>query len=112
MGRIVQQRGALVQRFAHQRDIALCQIAHAAMHQFGGTRGCTLGKVVRLQQTDLEASRHGIYCSTQTGGTAANNQQIVGFWLSQACQQLGTVSGQGRRSNRHGATKLGKGAEG
>jgi hypothetical protein len=34
--RVGQQRGALVQGLAHQGDIALRQVAHAAVHQLGG----------------------------------------------------------------------------
>ena len=38
VGRVVQQSAALVQGFAHQRNIALRQVAHAAVHQLGGAR--------------------------------------------------------------------------
>ncbi len=44
MGGVAQQRGALVQRLAHQGDVALREVAHAAVYQLGGTRGGALAK--------------------------------------------------------------------
>lgn len=50
VGRVVQQRGALVQRFAHQRDVALGEVANTTVHQLGRAGRGALGKVVRIHQ--------------------------------------------------------------
>jgi len=84
--RVVQQRAALVQGFAHQGHIALGQVAHAAVHQLGGARGGALGEVVRLHQRHLEAAGRRIHGRAQARGSTADNQQIVGFRLGQAGQ--------------------------
>ncbi|MPM99214.1 hypothetical protein SDC9_146405 [bioreactor metagenome] len=101
---VVQQRGALVQRLAHQGDVALRQIAHAAMHQLGGARGSALGEVQRLQQHDLEAARRRIHRHAQPRGTAAHDGQIEAFGLRQALQQLCTRCSQGLSGLVHGTT--------
>ena len=46
MGRVAQQRGALMQCLAHQGDVALCQIANASVHQLGGARRRSLGEIM------------------------------------------------------------------
>ena len=106
--RVVQQRGALMQRFAHQRDVALRQITHTTVHQLGGARGGALGKVMRLQHAHLEAAHGCIHRSAQTGGSTADNEQVVSFRLGQTGQQLGAVCGQRRSGNRHSASGQGK----
>jgi hypothetical protein len=58
--RIGQQRGALGQRLAHQRHVALRQVAHAAVHELGGARAGALGEVVRFEQQHREAARRGV----------------------------------------------------
>ena len=50
MGRVLQQQPALLQRFHHQTDVALLQIAHAAMRQLGAAAGRTLAKIALLQK--------------------------------------------------------------
>ena len=60
MGCTVQHRGAFAQGLAHQRNIALGQIAHATVHQLGGARGGAFGKVLRLHQHHLQAARSGV----------------------------------------------------
>ena len=49
VGGVAQQRAALVQRFADQRDVALGQIADTAVQQLGGARRGALGEIVGLE---------------------------------------------------------------
>ena len=45
MRRVVPQDRALAQSLKHQRNIALLQITHAAVHKLGAATGCALAKV-------------------------------------------------------------------
>ena len=98
---VVQQGCALVQRLAHQRDIALGQIAHAAVHQLSSARRCALGKVHGFQQHYLEATRRRIHSHAQTRGTAADDGQVIDLGLRQTVQQLCASGGQRGRCSGH-----------
>ena len=91
---VVQQCAALVQRFAHQGNVALRQIPHAPVHQLGRTRRGAFGKIVRLQQHHAVATRRGIQSQTQTRGPAAHNGQVINSALVQEGHQVGTACGQ------------------
>jgi len=67
---------ALGQRLAHQGQVALRQIAHPAVQQLGGTRRGAAGEVVRLQQRHPPAALRRLQRHAQTGGTAADDEQI------------------------------------
>ena len=65
-----------MQGFTHQTDIALRQITHTTMHQFGRTRRGAFGKVVGFEQDHFVASLAGLQRHTQSCCTAANHRQI------------------------------------
>ena len=48
--RVAQQQAAFLQRFHHQRDVALLQIAHAAVHQLGAAAGGAFAEIALLEQ--------------------------------------------------------------
>ena len=100
MGRAVQHRGALAQGLAHQRNIALGQVAHAAVHQLGGARGGAFGKVLRLDQYHPQAARSGVQCHAQAGGAAAYDRQVVTRVCGQAGQQFLALCRQRRGGER------------
>ena len=108
MGRAVQHRGALAQGLAHQRNIALGQVAHAAVHQLGGSRRRAFGKVLRLYQHHLQAARRGVERHTQARGAAAYNRQVVARARSQAGEQIVALGGQGRGVGKVGGHVFGR----
>ena len=78
---VAKQRAALVQRFPHQRDIALREVAHAAVNQLGGARRGALGEVVRFDQHHRKATRGGIQRHPKPGRAAAHDGHVPGFGL-------------------------------
>jgi hypothetical protein len=73
---LAQDGGALVQRFAHQAHIALCQVTHAAMRQLGGARRGALGEVMAFHQHHAQASGCRVQRHPQAGGAAADDGQV------------------------------------
>ncbi len=93
--RIGQQRGALVQRLVHQADVALRQVAHAAVDQLRGARGGALGEVLSFQQQHRESARRCIQRHAQPGGAAADDGQVPFARLAQPRQQPAALEGVG-----------------
>ena len=101
MRRVGHQRGALVQCFTHQRYIALGQIPHATVQEFGGSGGRALGKVFRLDQRHIQATVGGINRHTKAGRAAANHQQIENLIAAQPVPARGPLLvGVGGRGGR------------
>ena len=93
--RAVEDVHALVQRLAHQVDVALRQVAHAAVHPFRGARRGALGEIVRLHQHHAVAALRCVQRDAQAGGAAADHGQVELARLGQAGQQGGAVGGEG-----------------
>ena len=72
----VHDRGALGQRLAHQRHVALRQIAHTSVQQLGRARGGTAGEIVRLEEHHRKAPQRGVQRHAQAGGATADHRQI------------------------------------
>ena len=88
MRRVGQQRRALVQRLAHQRHIALREIAHAAVHELGRARTRAFRKVLGFEQHDREAARRGVERDAAAGGAAADDGEVeraAGLRCHQRC---------------------------
>ena len=100
--RAAQDVHALVQRLAHQVDVALRQVAHAAMHQFGGARAGALGEVVCLDQHHAVAALGRVQRHAQASGAAADDGDVVLARFGQARQQRGAVGEQGCGHGRSG----------
>ena len=79
VGGIALHAAALAQGFQHQAHIAALQVAHAAVHQFRTAARGTLRKVVTLQQRHLVTARGGIDGTSQSGGTAAYDNNVPRF---------------------------------
>ena len=88
MGRVVQEAGALVQRFRDQRNVALRQVAHPAMDQFGGSGRGACGKVTRLHQHHAEAAHGGVQRDAQSGRAAADDREIPDLLFAQRSQKI------------------------
>ena len=50
MRSVLSKQAALLERFHHQRDVALFEVAHAAVHQFGAAAGGAFAEVVLFQE--------------------------------------------------------------
>ena len=87
----MQQRGALAQCLAHQSNIALRQVAHAAMHQLGGARGGAFGKVMRLDQHHAKTARRCVQRHAQAGRAAAHNGDVIVARRGQTADQFGPM---------------------
>lgn len=93
--RVVQQRGALVQRLAHQGDVALGQVAHATVHQLGGAGRRSLGEIVRINQNHGKTPCGRVHSHPEAGGTPSDDRQVVLDGLGQAGEQVDPSCGQG-----------------
>ncbi len=100
--RIAEQRGALVQCLAHERDVALREVADTAVHELGGARGRAFREIVGLDQDDAEAARRGVERRAQPRRPAPDDRQVVLAGFGKLRQQSGAVGGQGRVRESHG----------
>ena len=73
---VLQQQAALLQRFHHQREVALLQVAHAAVHQLGAAAGSAFAEIALLQQQDVVAAAGGIDRDARAGGAAAHDDHV------------------------------------
>ena len=73
---VAQDNRALVQGLAHQRQIALRKIAHAAVQQFGGFRGRAFGKISRFQQQGFVAALRCIERNAHARSAAAHHNCV------------------------------------
>ncbi len=76
MRRVAFHDAALVQSLAHQIDLQLLQIAHAAVHEFRRTARRALGEILALEQNRFVTARRGIHGATQTRRSAAYHHYI------------------------------------
>ena len=72
---------ALAQRFKHQHHVALLQVAHAAVHEFGRAARRTFRKVGLLQAGYAHAARGCIHRDAESGRTAAYDYHVPDFAL-------------------------------
>src|SRR6185295_2088742 len=73
---VAQQPPALAQGLQHQRDVALLEVAYAAVHKLGAAAGGALGEVVTLHQGRAITARRRVYGRPQAGGAAAHHENI------------------------------------
>ncbi len=74
--RVAAQDAALTQRLEHQRDVALAQVADAAVNQLGGAARGALGEVALLEQQRAIAARGGVDRDAEAGRAAADDDEI------------------------------------
>ncbi len=92
VGRVVQQPLALGQVLVHEANLALLEVAEAAVHHLGGLRRRTRGEVVLLDQRGLQAAARGVERHTGPGDAAADHQHVE-LLVRQAAQRVGTAKG-------------------
>ena len=93
MRRVADQEPALPQRLHHEGKVALLQIAHPAVDQFGAPAGSPLGKVALLQEQGPVAAAGRLHRRTQTGSAAADHDHVPERLSFQPLQQFRTHHG-------------------
>ena len=91
--RVAQQQAPLVKRLAHQRNVALGQVAHAAVHQLGAAAAGALGVINLLEQQRFVAPADAVEGHAQARRAAANHYQIPDGLAGQLLQQRGPRKG-------------------
>ena len=71
-----EQSPALAQRLEHQADVALAQVAHAAVDQLGAARRGAAGEVAGLGEEGAVAARRRLDRGPQAGRAAADHQHV------------------------------------
>jgi hypothetical protein len=74
--RVPAQRRALAQSLAHQTDVALLQVAHATVHELGGTARRRRREVAGFDQRRAIAARRGVDRGAESGRTAADHDDV------------------------------------
>ena len=78
MRRVLAQQSALFQRLHDQREVALLQVAHAAVHQLGAAAGSAFPEVALFQQKNVIAAAGGVDGHAHSGGSATHYNQVPG----------------------------------
>ena len=73
------QRVALGRRLANQADVALLQVAQAAVHELGGAAAGAAGEVAALDQPDRQPAQRRVARHPGTGDPAADDQHVEGL---------------------------------
>ena len=76
MRRVLSKQSALLERFHDQRDVALLEIAHAAVHELGAAARRALAEVVLLEQQDVVAAAGRVDGDADAGGAAADDDHV------------------------------------
>ena len=76
MGSVLFEQSPFAQCLAHQRNIALRQIAHPAVNQFGAAATGSFGVVMGLEQQGTVSSSGSLHSSTQATGPSSNDEQV------------------------------------
>ena len=72
----VEQQPALLQRLAHQPEVALLEVAEPAVDELRRARRGPRGEVARLDQRDVQAARGRIERGARAGGAAADHHYV------------------------------------
>ena len=74
--RVLAQDAALLQRLHDERDVALLEIAHAAVHQLRAAARGALAEVALLEQQHGVAARRGVDGDARAGRAAADDDEV------------------------------------
>ena len=90
--RILPHDAALLESLHDQADVALLQVAHAPVHQFGAAAGGALPEVGLLQQEDIVAASRRVQRRADAGGPSPDQDHVPGFLaIIQAVEHLFAV---------------------
>ena len=76
MRSVLSKQAALFQRFHHQGDVALFQVAHATVHQLGAAARGAFAEVVLFHEEHVVAAARGIDRDANACGAAADNDDV------------------------------------
>ncbi len=79
MGCVLAEDAAFSQGLHNQRDVALLEIAYAAVDEFGAPARGALAEVVSLQQEGSIATCGGVEGNTHAGGPSSDDDDTPGF---------------------------------
>src|SRR5260370_15622503 len=92
VGRVLQKQTALLERLHDQPNIALLQVAHAAVCQLGAATGRAFAEVALLQQQDIVAASRGIDRNAYAGRTPAYDKHVPFFGMGfDATPHVGSI---------------------
>ncbi len=74
--RIAQQPATFVQGFVDQVEVAVFQVAQAAVDELGRETAGAGGEVALVDQSDAQAAQHGVQRDAGAGDAAAEDEQI------------------------------------
>ncbi len=93
--RDVEQDAPFPARFEHEMQVAVLQIAHAAVHEPRRPAGGAAGEVLALDEHGPEPAQRGVAGDAGAGDAAADHQQVHGL-VGEAGEELGAGGGHGR----------------
>src|SRR6185436_15056766 len=88
------EQSALLERLHHQRNVALFEVAHAAVHELGASARRALAEVVLLEEQDVVAAARGIDSDAHAGRAAPDDDNVPGIApLVEPCEHVGPAHG-------------------
>ena len=89
---ILQQQAALLERFHDEADIALFQVADAAVGQFGAATGGAFAEVALLEQQHIVAAGSSIDGDAYAGRSSADDDHVPRFGMGfNAAPHFGSI---------------------
>lgn len=76
MGGVLQEAASLVARFPHEVQVAMLEVAHAAMDQAGGAARGTGREILGLHQCDSEPAPGRVTGHPGAGDPPANHEEV------------------------------------
>ena len=77
-GALVQQAAALGEGFVHELDVALLEVAQAAVDELRRLRRRARREVVAFDQRDRQAAGRRVECDAGSGDAAADDDEVEG----------------------------------
>ena len=79
MRSVLSKQTALLERLHHQRDVALFEVADAAVHELGAPARRALPEVVLFEQQDVVAAARRVHGDADASGAAADDDDVPGL---------------------------------
>ena len=77
--------------FAYKLNVALGEVANAAVNQFGAAAGGTFGEVGLFKYEGRVAAAGGVEGDAEAGGAAADNDEVPDFIVGEFVYQRVTI---------------------
>ena len=102
---VAMHQSSLAKGLQNERDVALLEIAHAAVDEFRGSRGSAFGEIFTLQQQGAVATARGIHGGTQARRATANDDDVPWRGIAQGFDEA--VAREGKGGVWHGKGEAG-----